>query len=177
MTNKNLSVERLETKLEELWPRLYRFFYSRVQNREEAEELTQDTIHRVCRRLEAENLPDEKLEPYLFTAARNQLTDLWRRRGRQPGTLSMQELQSQGWDLVEKPREVEEKMIIQEALNRLSSDYRRVLNWRIIEGRPVGEVAIKMKRTPGAVRSLQLRALRALKAILEEGGYFHEAQQ
>lgn len=177
MANSTRSAEGLETRLEELWPRLYRFFYARVQNREEAEELTQDTIQRACRHLEADNLADEKLEPYLFTAARNRLTDLWRKRGRQPATLSMQELQSQGWDLADKPREAEDKMIVQEALNRLSPDYRRVLTWRIIEGRPVEEVAGKMKRTPGAIRSLQLRALRALKAILEEGGYFYEPRQ
>jgi DNA-directed RNA polymerase specialized sigma24 family protein len=30
-----------------------------------------------------------------------------------------------------------------------------------------------MRRSTGAVRSLQFRAVRALKEILEEGGYFH----
>ncbi len=31
----------------EIWPRLYRYIYYRVQNREEAEELTQETFKRV----------------------------------------------------------------------------------------------------------------------------------
>ncbi len=166
--------ERLEGTIEKLWPRVFRFFYYRVQNREEAEELTQETFHRVYRRLEGEGIDADKLEPYLFTAARNQLTDLWRKRGRHPGTLSVQELQGQGWDLAEAPQEVEDRMTIQQALNQLAPDYRQVLTWRIIEGRPVEEVAKKMKRTPGAVRSLQFRAVRALKELLEKGGYFDE---
>lgn len=173
MENSKVLIEGFESKIEELWPRVFRFFYYRVQNREEAEELTQDTFHRIYRRIDSEGLDAEKLEPYIFTAARNQLTDMWRKRGRHPGTLSVQQLQNQGWDLAENPPEVEDKMTIQQALNQLNIDYRRVLTWRIIEGRPVEEVAKKMKRTPGAVRSLQFRAVRALKEMLDEGGYFH----
>ncbi len=174
MENSTRQANGFEALIEELWPRVYRFFYFRVQNREEAEELTQDTFHRVYRRVESESLDVDKVEPYLFTAARNLLTDLWRKRGRHPGTLSVEELQNQGWDLADKPREVEDRMTIQSALNQLNPDYRRVLTWRIIEGRPVEEVAKRMKRTPGAVRSLQFRAVRALKDLLDEGGYFHD---
>ena len=61
-----------------------------------------------------------------------------------------------------------------EALSQLNPDYRKVLTYRIIEGWLVKEVAEKMKRSPGAIRSLQFRALQALKEILEKGGYFHE---
>ena len=65
-------------------------------------------------------------------------------------------------------------MIIRQALGQLSTEHRRVLTLRIIEGWPVENVARKMQRSPGAVRSLQFRAVRALKEILEKGGYFDE---
>lgn len=167
--------KQTDTWAAELWPRLYRFFYYKVQNREEAEELTQETLDRVYRKVKTGNIIEkEKIEAYTFAAARNLLTDLWRKRGREFVSISMNELQEKGWDIPQQPQEVEEKMVIQEALKQLSPEHRRVLTLRIIEGWPVGSVARKMKRSPGAVRSLQFRAVRALKEILEKGGYFHE---
>ncbi|MDP1086143.1 sigma-70 family RNA polymerase sigma factor, partial [Klebsiella pneumoniae] len=79
-----------------------------------------------------------------------------------------------GWDPPgQEQQEVEDRLMVQKAMKQLSPDYRKVLTYRIIEGWPVNEVAKKMKRSPGAVRSLQFRALQALKETLEKGGYFH----
>lgn len=164
-----------ETWISAQWPRVYRFFYYRLQNREEAEELTQETFRRVFRQAcEGGIRENEKQEIYLFTAARNLMTDLWRKRGRHPHLLSVEELQKKGWDPPgQEQQEVEDRLVVQKAMKELSPDYRKVLTFRIIEGWPVDEVAKKMKRSPGAVRSLQFRALKALKEILEKGGYFH----
>jgi RNA polymerase sigma-70 factor (ECF subfamily) len=85
----------------------------------------------------------------------------------------MSELQDKGWDPPQQPQEVEETMMIQQAMNELSPEHRQVLTLRIIEGWPVKNVARKMKRSQGAIRSLQFRAVKALREILEKGGYFH----
>jgi RNA polymerase sigma-70 factor (ECF subfamily) len=170
-----ITKNQVESWAKELWPRIYHFFYYRVQNKEEAEELTQETFDRVFRRIKKNSIhEEEKLQAYTFVTARNLVTDLWRKRGRQPGTVSLQEMQDKGWDLPQRQQEVEEKMIIRQALGQLSTEHRRVLTLRIIEGWPVENVARKMQRSPGAVRSLQFRAVRALKEILEKGGYFDE---
>lgn len=164
-----------EAWAEDLWPRIYRFFYYKVQNREEAEELTQETFGRVYRKVKTRGLDEpQKLEAYTFIAARNLLTDLWRKRGRKFKSVSMEELHEKGWDLPQQPQEVEEKMVIQEAMSLLNPEHQKVLTLRIIEGWPVENVAKKMKKSPGAVRSLQFRAVQALKEILVKGGYFNE---
>lgn len=175
MKNSTEIEAQTESWFSEQWPRVYRFFYFRVQNKEEAEELTQETFQRIFRQTAAGSIRDgEKQEIYLFTTARNLMTDLWRKRGRYPGPLSVEDLQEKGWDPPEREQqEMEDKLMVQEALSKLNPDYRKVLTYRIIEGRPVKEVAKKMKRSPGAVRSLQFRALQSLKEILEKGGYFH----
>ncbi len=166
--------DHVESWAEELWPRVYRFFYYKVQNREEAEELTQETLGRVYRKVKTGRIKEvEKIQAYTFIAARNLLTDLWRKRGRQISTISMSELQDKGWDPPQQPQEVEETMMIQQAMNELSPEHRQVLTLRIIEGWPVKNVARKMKRSQGAIRSLQFRAVKALREILEKGGYFH----
>ncbi len=167
--------DKMNDLIEELWPKIYRFFYYRVQNREEAEELTQEAFHRYYRKQGREaSIGEDKLQAYMFTTARNLITDLWRKRGRDPASSSYSQLQEKGWDIAYKEDNVEEKLLLQEALKGLKPDYRRVIIYRILEGRSVQETAEKMKRTPGAVRSLQFRAVQALKQSLERGGFFND---
>lgn len=166
--------DKMNDLIEELWPKIYRFFYYRVQNREEAEELTQEAFHRYYRKQGREAIGEDKLQAYMFTTARNLITDLWRKRGRNPASSSYSQLQEKGWDITYMEENVEEKLLLQEALKELKPDYRRVIIFRILEGRSVQETAEKMKRTPGAVRSLQFRAVQALKQSLERGGFFND---
>ncbi|MGI5875620.1 MAG: RNA polymerase sigma factor [Dethiobacteria bacterium] len=167
-----------ESWAKEFWPRIYRFIYYKIQNKEEAEELTQEVFQRVFHKINDEKirgLDEAKMQAYVFKIARNLLIDLWRKRGRQPGIVSLSGLQAQGWDLPQQTKEVEEALMVQQAMAQLSPDYRKVLIWRIVQGWSVEKVAQKMKRSPGAIRSLQYRAVRALKEQLERGGYFDGA--
>lgn len=160
----------------EMWPRLYRYIYYKVQNREEAEELTQETFERVQTRLAAGKIQKEKVEAYYFAAARNLIAEVWRSRVRRPAMVSMDELAVQGLEptLPAPDTEAEDAMLLREALQQLSHDHRQVLTLRVIEGWSVNLAAQKMQRTPGALRSLQFRAVQALKELLKEGGYFRE---
>lgn len=57
---------------------------------------------------------------------------------------------------------------VADLLARLPEDYRTVILLRVFEGMSSEEVAERMERSPGAVRMLQLRALTALKAEMEQ---------
>lgn len=174
MTKTAGAVPDLENIFKELWPEIYRFIYYKVQNREEAEELTQDTFKRVLPRLQEQLVKEEKIRPYVFQAARNLLTDTWRRRGRLPEMMDLDSapgIASHDPDMAQK----EEKIVLEEAMTRLSPVYREVLTWRIVKGYPVKDVAQKMERSPGAIRSLQYRAIQSLKEVLEERGFFDES--
>ena len=49
---------------------------------------------------------------------------------------------------------------------RLPEDYRRVIQWRIIQGLPVAEVARQMDRSENAVNMLFVRALKKLRVLM-----------
>lgn len=159
---------------EAIWPRLYRYIYYKVQNREEAEELTQETFKRVQPKIVSGEVQDDKIEAYCFISAKNLIAEVWRKRVRQPVTISIDELAGQGLEpaLPLQETEIEDTLVIGKALQDLNEDYRQVLTLRIIQGWPVDAVAKKMKRSPGAIRSLQFRAVQALKEVLDKGGYF-----
>jgi RNA polymerase sigma-70 factor (ECF subfamily) len=48
----------------------------------------------------------------------------------------------------------------------LKTEYREALHQRYVEGRPVAEIAARMKRSPGAVQMLCRRGMEKLKAAL-----------
>ena len=56
---------------------------------------------------------------------------------------------------------------IEEAMNRLTEEQRTVIELRIVKGYTVAETGKLMQKNEGAVRALQLRAVRALAKILE----------
>ena len=50
-------------------------------------------------------------------------------------------------------------------LARLPDNYRRVLELRFLRGYSIKEVAAELKATPGSVKVMQLRALRAAAKV------------
>jgi RNA polymerase sigma-70 factor (ECF subfamily) len=70
--------------------------------------------------------------------------------------------------------ESDRRAVLVRALDRLGPDQRAVLRLRILEGRTTSEVATLTNRSAPAVRQLQVRALAALRAVLDDqlGGLF-----
>ncbi len=173
--NDTKKVSFLDLQLKKIWPKVYRFIYQWVQNREEAEDLTQETMRRIYPKLSAGEVESEKFEAYAITSARNTMREEWRRRMRRPREVSVEEMRGKGWEPAFSENEgMEDAMLVKHALNALKDDHKEILSLRIIEGYSCQETAIKMKRSSGAVRALQLRAVQALKKELEKGGYFNE---
>jgi DNA-directed RNA polymerase specialized sigma24 family protein len=98
MTKGNAVSDVRNLQTEAIWSRLYRYIYYKVQNREEAEELTQETFERVQPKILSGEVQDDKIEAYYFISAKNLIAEVWRKRARQPLTVSMDELAGQGWE-------------------------------------------------------------------------------
>ena len=62
----------------------------------------------------------------------------------------------------------ERSVLLADALEKLPADYRTVFVLRNIEHIPFNEIAVRLGRSPGAVRVLWTRAMQRLNALLEE---------
>jgi RNA polymerase sigma factor (sigma-70 family) len=144
---------------------VYAFIYARVGNRADAEDLTQQVAMKAIPRLR-ENAPASAIRGYLFATARSVLGAFWSvRLG-----LSESELREDlamippapvgSDDSGERARRI---------LAGLSDNYRRVLELRFLHGYSLKEVAAEMKSTVGAVKVMQLRALRAAAKVRLDG--------
>jgi len=149
----------LEQLCAQTWRQLYRFVYHRVQNREEAEDITQEAYSRMLKARPA-SYSAGQFVTYLQTVALNVIRDRWRSaKARDRNHPLMQPIRSTG-DAAEG---IVQRDTVRRALDRLNPDYRTVLELRILRGLSTAETARQMGRTEAAVRTLQYRAIQALK--------------
>jgi RNA polymerase sigma-70 factor (ECF subfamily) len=141
---------------------VYAFIYARVGNRADAEDLTQQVAMKAIPRLR-QGAPASAIRGYLFATARSVLGGFWSTRL----GLSEAELRE---DLALAPSpgpppSEENTDTVHQILAQLSDNYRRVLELRFLHGYSLKEVAAEMNSTVGAIKVMQLRALRAAAKV------------
>jgi RNA polymerase sigma factor (sigma-70 family) len=137
---------------------VYAFIYARVGNRPDAEDLTQQVAMKAIPRLR-QGAPASAIRGYLFATARSVLGAFWSTRL----GLSEAELRDDlalAAPLPPSPSD-DRTETVQQILSQLSDNYRRVLELRFLHGYSLKEVAAEMNSTVGAIKVMQLRALRA----------------
>lgn len=153
-----------DTALNEL-ELVYAFIYARVGNRADAEDLTQQVALKAIPRLRPGSSPSA-IRGYLFATARSVLGAFWSTR------LGLSEAELREDLALNVPAfapSEENEALAHNILGRLSDNYRRVLELRFLHGYSLKEVAAEMRSTVGAVKVMQLRALRAAARVnLEE---------
>ncbi len=143
------------------WPDLYKYIYYRVQNREEAEDVTQETYVRAFAKFSSpDNLPTPG---YLKTIALNLIRDDWRRQKARGVQVPLEEVLLS----CESNEEATiNKKAMRDLMGQLPEDQHRVLQLRIIEGYSRAETAERMAKSEDAVRGLQYRAVQVLRNLM-----------
>ena len=140
---------------------VYAFIYARVGNRADAEDLTQQVAMKAIPRLR-QGAPASAIRGYLFATARSVLGAFWSTRL----GLSEAELREDlALAVPTSPPSEEGVDTVQKILGQLSDNYRRVLELRFLHGYSLKEVAAEMNSTVGAIKVMQLRALRAAAKV------------
>ena len=146
----------------EEFDRVYAFLYSRVGNRFDAEDLTQQVAMKALPRLRA-GAPPESVRAYLYMTAKSVLAVFWSGRLRMPQSELSSDLAG-SLDRSAPEPSVESAAWLERTLCALPTHYRQVLELRFLQNRSIRDVAHEMGRTEGAVKVMQLRALRAAAA-------------
>lgn len=149
------------------WRELYRFIYYRVQNREEAEDITQETYARAFTYLRDNGTLVLEYGSYLRAIAMNIIRDQWRRNKRRGQNVNLEEVDPVILSAGDFTGEVEDRTVIEKAIGKLSKDQQTVIRLRILEGLSSPETAKRMNRKEGTVRVLQFRAIKTLSKLLE----------
>lgn len=147
---------------------IFRYIYSHLESRLDAEDLTEDIFMRAWKALPKYDERGLPFSAFLFRIARNSLIDYYRQR-KAVQSLDDIEIQSRDPGLEEAVDVHIENHDLKKSMAGLREDYRNVLVFRFLSGLSPEETAQVMQRSVGAVRVLQHRALCALKDLLERG--------
>jgi len=155
--------------------RIYNVAYRMVHNREEAEDITQETFINVYRALDT--FKGNRFSPWIYKIASNLCLDHLRRR--KPATVSIDAPIGPEGDMTreiagETGRPEDETMTaalgldIQRAIDRLPEKYRTVTVLRHIEDLTYDEIAEALSLPLGTVKTRLFRAREMLRTHLAE---------
>ena len=164
-------VQEFQTLYQENLGLIYRYVYSKVGNREEAEDLTSQIFIKAVRGVDTERGP-QSVQKWLFQVARTTIADYWRTYYR-VSVNSLDELLEAGW---EGPAEEESAVAaissgpadrVQHLLRALPEQYREVLICRFLLNLSIKATALRMGLNEANIKVLQFRALKRA-ATLEQ---------
>ena len=166
MRNRQDNRDMIERLCADTWRELYRFIYYKVQNREEAEDITQETYVKAISFLNRNDVNILECLKYLKFIAMNVIRDQWRSKKRR-NSINIGEVNPEELALEDFADSLTEKTRLEEAINYLTKEQQTVIELRIVKGYTVAETAKLMEKKEGAVRVMQLRAVKALAKLLE----------
>jgi RNA polymerase sigma-70 factor, ECF subfamily len=143
-------------------------FASSLGEREEIEELVQDTFVRAFASIDSFR-GDSSLRTWLFTIQRRLLLDRRRAARKRRGDVQIQEddVATEYTALDGVVADETERMLVK-AMGRLSPMQREVFTLRVTEGMSYRDIADVLGSTEGAARVHYHNALRAVKELLDE---------
>jgi len=149
-------------------PAIYRYIYYRVGDVATAEDLTSEVFVRLVEGIDRFVYRGRPLLAWLYTIARNLVTDHRRRTGQATMLPLDEQLVAEAGDLEQAAERGLAQRRLAAALVHLTEDQRQVIVLKFIEGLDNEETARILGKSVGAVKSLQHRALAALRRILEK---------
>ena len=147
---------------------LYTFIYSRVGNREAAEDITSEVFMKALTHLDPTR-EEHSLVSWLYRVARSAVADYWR-AGRGARVIALEEACTArrlppATDVVRQEQTATRARAL---LARLPAHYRTVLSHRLLDGLSVAETARCMGTSEANVKILQHRALKRAAELREE---------
>lgn len=149
---------------------VYRHALARVHDGPTAEDIAEKVFINVFRRLESYRLKGNLFTTYLYRVVRNTIIDYYRVKDRTVSIDAGKPELTGAEDMDHHMVHTERLQMIQDALGQLSPDYQEVIRLRILLELPTVTVADFMDRSPGAVRILLHRALKALREQVGRSG-------
>ena len=149
---------------------VFRFVYYRVGSSTLAEDLTSETFARGLRSIQRFNWQGKDFGAWLTTIARNLIADHFKssRSRLEIVTDVMPESKTTTASTEDDVLTLISNEMLFEAVNRLPKEQRDCVLMRFIQGLSIAQTAAALDRSEGAVKQLQLRAVRSLATLVPE---------
>jgi RNA polymerase sigma-70 factor (ECF subfamily) len=160
-----------ESIYERFFPKVYNYIYYRLLNRDRTDDLVSDTFTRVFEKLDTYDESKAKLSTWIFTVARNILTEEFRQHKQ------MVSLDDAGraeipldYDLQLAYIQSEERRELYSLLARISARERELIAMKFFADMTNRKIAATLGMNESTVSSMVYNALRKLRKGLMENG-------
>jgi len=143
---------------------VYAYIARRVRDRDAAEDLTSEVFHNALANLGRFEWRGAPFAAWLVRIAANAIADRWKRGARERGNPAREKAAS----AEESPDRAAERGAMFRLVETLPEDQRRVIYARFVTQRSIREIAQALRRSEGAVKQLQFRALQNLRTRMSE---------
>jgi RNA polymerase sigma-70 factor (ECF subfamily) len=144
--------------------RVYAYIVKRVRDRADTEDLTAEVFQQALANLKRFEWRGIPFAAWLYRIAANLISDRWQRSGREVTDDS--EIESARVSPAEI-EDVERRATLFRLVETLPAEQKRVVVMRFVQEKSIKEVAREIRKTEGAVKQLQFRALSSLRARME----------
>ncbi len=144
--------------------RVYAYVARRVRDRAETEDLTAEVFHHALANLKRFEWRGIPFSAWLYRIAANLISDRWQKSGRE---VTDEEQIAAAQVSPAEIEEVDRRATLFRLVEGLPSEQQRVVVLRFVEQKSIKEVAKAIRKTEGAVKQLQFRALTTLRARME----------
>ena len=144
--------------------RVYAFISRRVGDRGTAEDLTSEVFHKALANLPRYEWRGVPFSAWLYKIAAHSIADRSKQAFREiPSSDDLPE-----GSTIPDIEEIDRRARLFRLVDQLPADQRRVILQRFVEQRSIREIAEQLKRSEGAVKQLQFRALETLRARMRD---------
>lgn len=154
-----------------------RFVFIRVQNEEDANDLTADVFWNTWRYLTDKGTKDiQNIRAFLYKVARNAVANFYRVKGKTPPMIELDKPGQHGGvpevadirqDIFGAQARAQDEVYLTECVQKLQEPYKEILVLRFFEELGIDEIAEIIEKTPGNTRVLIHRGVRALRSIMD----------
>jgi RNA polymerase sigma-70 factor (ECF subfamily) len=159
------------------YPKIFGYVLRRTANIEVAQDITSETFLKALAKLWQFRWRSISFSSWLYKIASNEINQYYR-RAEYRKSISMEELEEQGFEL-RSPRDPESELMeaeeklkqhqdfleLQEKITRLPAKYQEVIALRFFEKKQINEIAQILAKREGTIKSLLHRAVERLREI------------
>jgi len=160
---------------DQYYPKIFGYVLRRTANLETAQDITSETFLKALKKLWQFQWRNVSFSPWIYKIATNEINQFFR-KAEYKKSVSLEELQEQGFELL-SPHDPESELIeaqeklkqhldfleIQERIVRLPAKYQEVIALRFFEKRQIKEIAEILGKREGTIKSLLHRAVEKLR--------------
>ena len=151
--------------------RVYRHVYYRVSNHADTEDITQETFLRAWQSIDKFKQTGAPFLAWLITIANNLTVNHFRNQNKT--IIADIEIDAKSGTQIDDPAGLAEAnfsdAVVKQAVLQLKGDKQKVILMHFIDGFDYREIARILKKSEGAIRVIQFRALDDLRNLLKQG--------